>query len=105
MSGGNYIYKYQACIPNSIRRNCEPLNIGHTLIDPCNPPNSISLPTLDTKTYTITDTLKQYEHPEAIVDPPYCKVSFEYDLPILNNGVTPVSYPVPDSRTAEYFYD
>lgn len=84
---------------------CDDIEV--VLQDPCDPPVSITVPTLDDETYIITDTTEpDYTHPEFIADPSYCKVSYTYDLGTVNNkdGI-PVSAISRADKTFSWFYD
>ena len=53
-----------------------------TLVDPCNPPDSVTAGTpLTNQEYTITDNTQTYTHPENwVITPDYCPLSYTYEI-------------------------
>jgi hypothetical protein len=64
-----------------------------TLVDPCDPPTSLTAATLTNQEYTITDTTKTYTHPEWTIVPSYCPFAYTYDIADITNvsGVKAIS--------------
>jgi len=66
-----------------------------TLVDPCNPPDSVVAgDALDDQQYTITDTTKTYMHPENwVITPDYCPLTYIYDIAKITNvpGATAIT--------------
>ena len=44
-------------------------------------------------------------HPAPVVDPVYCEVSTEYNIPTFSDGSTAVTEPVGEDKTFNIFYD
>ena len=105
MSGGQYVYNYKACIPGSLSENCEALTIPHTLVDPCNPPDSVDLADLVDQSYTITQGMQSYTHPQPTISPLFCEVSTTYSMPSHTLTTNPISEPTAGSRRFDIFYD
>ena len=74
-----------------------------TLVDPCNPPVSITSPGLTNQVYTITNAnATPYAHPVFISDPTYCPIVYSYSETKLSAGdsaITSLTNPF------EFFYD
>ena len=50
------------------------------LVDPCNPPDSVTAPTLVDQAYTISDpTATPYTHPAFVISPDYCEIRLNYE--------------------------
>jgi hypothetical protein len=56
-----------------------------TLVDPCDPPTSVTAATLENQEYTITDTDARYTHPDFTVDPAYCPLTYSYNSGEISN--------------------
>ena len=73
-----------------------------SLVDPCDPPDSIVSPGLTNQVYTITDAnASPYMHPEFISDPVYCPIDYTYSETELSAGDSAISTL---ARTTEFFY-
>ena len=65
-----------------------------TLTDPCNPPASVtppSSPGLENQQLIITETGKQYTHPEFVVSPDFCPLTYSYRVGVTEDGVDAVT--------------
>ena len=100
---GTYTVIYKVCVDNQ-PDNCEELPVVIDLSDPCDPPNSITVPTLDDQDYVITDFKIPYTHPVFVADPSFCPVRYEYDVPALRNGNMLIEKKDGD-RYFETYYD
>lgn len=57
-------------------------------MDPCDAPNSLSVPVFDNIFYTIGDAnAADYVHPEFTANPTFCPVSYQYSITTFVNGV------------------
>lgn len=75
------------------------------LVDPCNPPVSVSAGTLEDQTYIITTPAASYTHEPFVADPAYCPLNYEYSITNLNNGESAVTEGATNSRTLTFYYD
>ena len=74
-----------------------------SLVDPCDPPLSITSPGLTNQVYTISDlNAIPYTHPLFTSDPVYCPIVYTYSETKLDSGDSAISIL---DRTTEYFYD
>ena len=74
-----------------------------SLIDPCDPPLSISSQGLTNQVYTITNAnATPYAHPVFISDPVYCEIDYTYSETKLSAGDSAISTL---GGTTEFFYD
>jgi hypothetical protein len=64
-----------------------------TLVDPCDPPTSLTLVSLTDQEYTITETAKTYTQPDWTIAPSYCPFTYEYTIADITNvaGATAIS--------------
>ena len=61
-----------------------------TLVDPCDPPTSVTAAALTDQVYTITDdAATPYTHPVFTIDPSYCPFVYSYSI----GDITNVSVP------------
>ena len=77
-----------------------------TLVDPCNPPDSVTAGVaLENQEYTITDTTKTYTHPENwVITPDYCPLSYTYEIADITN-MTGASAITLDGDIFSIYYD
>ena len=74
-----------------------------SLVDPCDPPQSITSPGLTNQVYTITDAnATPYTHPSFTSDPVYCPIEYTYSETKLSAGDSAISSL---GATTEFFYD
>jgi len=77
-----------------------------TLVDPCNPPDSVTAgAALENQEYTITDTTKTYTHPENwVITPAYCPLSYTYEIADITNmpGASAITRV---DKTFSFYYD
>ena len=58
------------------------------MIDPCDPPTSITGPPLEDQLYILGDTnAPSYTHPDYNIEPSYCNIVYSYDITKLENAV------------------
>ena len=58
-----------------------------TLVDPCDPPTSLTKPAFDNYMYTIADNnANPYTYPVFVVSPDYCTITYNYATSTLTNG-------------------
>ena len=74
-----------------------------SMVDPCDPPVSITSPGLTNQVYTITDdNATPYKHPDFVSDPVYCPIDYTYLETKLEAGDSAISTL---AGTTEFFYD
>jgi hypothetical protein len=56
-----------------------------TLVDPCDPPTSITAAVLTDQVYTITDEGAKYTHPDFVISPEYCPFMYSYAISEITN--------------------
>ena len=99
---GIYTIIYNVCV-DGLPDTCEEMPITIVLSDPCNPPASITTPTLDDQDYVITDHMIPYTHPDFVADPAFCPVRYEYDVPSLRNGNKIIEQKGGDQKFETYY--
>lgn len=64
-----------------------------TLVDPCDPPTSLTAPVpgFEDQEYTLFDSQQSYQHPDFVIDPPECKYTVTYEYIKLSDGRTAVT--------------
>ena len=73
------------------------------MVDPCDPPQSITSPGLTNQVYTISDaSAATYTHLIFISDPVYCPIDYTYAETKLEAGDSAIKTL---ARTFEFFYD
>ena len=81
------------------------------MVDPCDPPNSITSQGLVNPTqYTITDaTALPYTHLSFISDPVYCLIDYTYEITEFENSNavqdSAITQDVDDPTKFSFFYD
>jgi len=71
-----------------------------TLVDPCDPPTSVTAAALTDQVYTITDTnATPYTHSDYTADPSYCPLVYSYSI----GDITSVSVPSAVTRVDKTF--
>lgn len=88
---GDYIYTYNVCI-FGYTQNCSSFTVTVTLIDPCDPPLSLSQLDLTDQEYTITQAEVQYQHASYSILPLYCPVEYSYVTPRFVNGEQAINF-------------
>lgn len=98
---------YSVTILGTAVRSGETLtsNFQLELVDPCNPPNSITAPTLLDQNYIITTPAASYVHEAFSVDPAYCPLEYANSVTLLANGNNAVTEGATNSRTFSFYYD
>jgi len=77
-----------------------------TLVDPCDPPASLSKPAIVNQVYTITDdNADPYTHPEFVVSPLYCPVTYQYNVSLLSNNESAITQDSVDKKKFTFFYN
>ena len=81
-----------------------------TLIDPCNPPNSLTPPNLVDQVYTLTDpNAPSYTIGEFTLDPAYCEnpITLEYSITALTSVEpgAPTSAITQTDKVFDFFYN
>lgn len=74
-----------------IPTECESFDVVVVVLDPCDPPTSLSSITMADKNYVITDTAQSFSHPTIVADPSYCLVTYSYTIEALSNTLTPIT--------------
>ena len=96
---------------SGVTNESKPTTITVTLVDPCDPPNSVVAPTTPAfadQSYIITDASKDYTHPDFVVEPLYCPVTYSYVVTdFTDDSSTPASAitRVDETFTFEYGAD
>lgn len=75
-----------------------------TLTDPCNPPKSLTSPTIPDYEYTIVTEPVLYEAEDFVVDPPYCRLTYTSTVELLDNGKSAVTVQS-DQKSYSIYYD
>jgi len=75
-----------------------------TVLDPCDPPISLTAAALTDQVYTITDTEHpDYTHPDYTIVPPFCPFRYTYSTTtILSTGDSAITRA---DKTFSFFYD
>ena len=77
-----------------------------TLVDPCDPPTSMTGEDLTNQVYTITDDVATpYLHPDFDVEPSYCPLIYSYTKTPLDDGDSALGLPTSDDKTFTFYYD
>ena len=101
MAPGNYVVTVTGKAVTSQQTDTATFVIS--LVDPCDPPVSITSQGLTNQVYTITDTnATPYTHPVFISDPVYCEIDNTYSETKLSAGDSAISTL---GSTTEFFYD
>jgi hypothetical protein len=74
------------------------------LVDPCDPPISITATGWEPQEYTLTADSKSYSHPEVVIDPDFCPYKVEYTIQNLPNEETAITQPDSDEGTFVILY-
>ena len=82
----------------------ETVKITITLIDPCDSP-IITVPELEDQIYKLTATQDSYEHPEFMISPDFCSITYSYNITPLAAGNTAIQRSSTDARTFTWFYN
>ena len=76
-----------------------------TLVDPCDPPVSVTGVSLGNQVYTLTDdSATPYIHPIFEIVPDYCPLMYSYSATSLNDGDTAVILPTSNDYTINFAY-
>ena len=80
-----------------------------TLVDPCDPPTSITAATLTNQSYTITQNDHPgYTHPAFTISPAYCTFDYSYNIADISNlaaGTSAITQATGDDTTFKIHYD
>ena len=80
-----------------------------TLVDPCDPPISVTGTDFTNQEYTLTDNQKEYTHPAFTVSPGYCPIVYTITETLLTAGdsaiVNDITGTKTDVTTFQYHYD
>ena len=77
------------------------------LQDPCDPPESLTAPTIIDQTYTLGDvSATPYTHPDFVIVPDYCGIEYSYNWTSLtdSDGNTGTAISRSD-KTFSFFFD
>lgn len=78
---GDYVFTFDVSTDPGNAALTEQFTFTVTLIDPCNPPNSITSAAFTNQQITVTqDDYPDYTHPGFVVDPSYCPITLSYDI-------------------------
>ena len=73
------------------------------MVDPCDPPISITSSGLTDQVYTITDNnAADYIHPAFVSDPSYCPINYSYSETKLTAGDSAITNLM---NPFQFFYD
>ena len=80
------------------------------MVDPCDPPVSITSPGLTNQVYTITDAnATPYMHPTFVPNPSYCPVIYSYQITEFfdsnNVQASAVSQDLSNEKIFNFFYN
>ena len=76
-----------------------------TLVDPCDPPVSVTSVPLQNQVYTLTDdSATPYVHPAFVVEPSYCPLVYSYSQTYLSDGDSALVLPASDDKTFSFGY-
>lgn len=79
-----------------------------TLVDPCDPPNSITSPSnpgFENQSYILFDAEKVYTHPPFSAVPAECPLKYKYTKTSLSGGASAVEQDALDSKTFKIQWD
>jgi hypothetical protein len=82
---GTYTVTVEGEVDNSVPIQRLESSYTLSLLDPCDPPTSITAATLFNQVYTITDDDATYTHPIFTVDPSYCPLYYSYTIGDITN--------------------
>jgi len=109
LAPGAYIFTYDVTTDNAITpfkaALTKQFTFTVTLLDPCDPPTSITKVPLTNQVYTITDTPKTYRHPDWIVSPSYCPLVYNYAIADITNVSGAKAITVETDKTFSIYYD
>ena len=97
---GTYTTTYEVCVKDA-PTVCETFTTTHTLVDPCDPPKSISLSAIPDVNYVLTLDAETVTVPTPTVDPSYCKVYFTDSIQKFPNGETGVTSSIPENGQSD----
>ena len=79
--------------------------MSFTLVDPYDPPISVTSSALVDQTYTLTDdSATPYIHPAFVVDPSYCPLVYSYTATRLDDGASAIGLPTSEDKTFTFSY-
>ena len=108
LAPGDYVFKFKVSTGGSDDAHNLEFDITFTLVDPCDPPESVASGILDDQTYIITDLAKDYQFNAATVTPSYCPVEYTYDVVSFDNESSLKTSAVTEvgelERTLRFFY-
>jgi len=87
---GVYTFTYKVSVPES-PGVFKTFTVDYTVNDPCDPPNSLAVPTLTDQSYVIGDTAATYVHADFVPVPAYCPFDISYTIESLINTNEPIT--------------
>ena len=102
---GVYTFTYKVSVPES-PGVFKTFTVDYTVNDPCDPPDSLAVPTLTDQSYVIGDTAKTYVHADFVPVPAYCPFDISYTIESLTNTNEPITVVEADKTfTIDYIAD
>lgn len=105
---------YTVTIKGTASKSIDQVNLSTTftitLLDPCDPPQSFTVPTLSDTEYMITDdNAAAYTHPTFNIEPFYCVFNYSYQISDLldeqGQVTTAIQQDATNQRKFNFYYD
>ena len=76
-----------------------------TLVDPCDPPTSVTGEDFTNQSYTLTDEERSYTHPAFTIEPTFCPFEYTFTVTLLTGDDSAITQDTTDETKFLFHYE